>query len=266
MHFKLRRHQGSGGLVAVQWTHLLLMLYWAGSAACVALKGASFAEQLQAWGDDIDANSLPMLLLPWPLAFLVSKRKWSRLLLLARWHRSFRLHRQRVRYGPLAAWPPAEASVWNQLGQDEGRADMEDVPPLTADALADLGQSVRQWAPIILEGAAPPDNARQTLEAAAAQLDGWRFTWQQAMGMLAMRGGGGRYRHDARKLLSAIQLCSRAKAGPSGLADIVAKSLALALPEFLRAPLVDSVGKPSPELASRLPSASLVSSMNPRLT
>lgn len=84
VHFKLSRHQGSGGLAAVQWTHPLLMPYWAGSAACVALEGASVAEQLQAWGDDIDANSLPLLLLPWPLAFLVSKRKWSRLLLLAR--------------------------------------------------------------------------------------------------------------------------------------------------------------------------------------
>ena len=59
-------------------------------------------------------------------------------------------------------------------------------------------------------------------------------------------------------MLSAVQLASRIKSGPGGLVDVVAQSLALALPEFLRFQFVARVSKPHAGTVSSLGSASLI--------
>ena len=75
------------------WTHPLFQPHWGcdDAAASQNAGGSDTQAQLRFWGIDSDPKDIPMLLLPWPLAFLTSHHKWSRLLLLTRWHPMLRL-------------------------------------------------------------------------------------------------------------------------------------------------------------------------------
>ena len=105
VHHKISRHHCSGGISKVQWNHPLFVPSWGGVDAfrlqCPAGDIVSVQEQLDLWGLGDVAASIPMLLAPWPLAFLVARRRWKRLLLLLRWNRALRLHRARRCVGPL---------------------------------------------------------------------------------------------------------------------------------------------------------------------
>eukprot|EP00972_Heterocapsa_arctica_P052622 7743667-Heterocapsa_arctica.AAC.1 len=72
---------------------------------------------LRAWGVDSAAADLPVLLLPFPIAYVVSVRGWDNLLLKAAWHQSFNMFKPGCRHfpsspGPVPGWPPDCAPVW----------------------------------------------------------------------------------------------------------------------------------------------------------
>ena len=70
---KLSRFEGSGGLSKILWTMPLFVAHWADAAGQVALHGGiSASEQLRRWGfHDADANCVPVITVPWPIAFLI---------------------------------------------------------------------------------------------------------------------------------------------------------------------------------------------------
>ena len=80
----------------------------------------SASEQLAVWGlNDESPETLPIVLLPYPLAFLVGRGRWQTILLQVRWHRAFRLYASRVCRGPIQDWPPHDAAVW-QMADENG--------------------------------------------------------------------------------------------------------------------------------------------------
>ena len=247
---KLSRFQGSGGLSAISWTMPLFVAHWADAAGQVALHGGiSASEQLRRWGfHDADANCVPVITVPYPIAFLIMEGRWSRILLLVRWHQDLHLHRCRrhslSQTGPLAGWPPPGSAAWSRCGASEPPVDLQDIPALDVNALLEISGSVRQWAPSILAGSAG-EACREELERVLTRLDKWTFSWQQAMGMLNLPRGASAFRHDSRKLLSAVRMSAHLKGGPRSLVDVLAKSLALALPEFLRADFIAHTLKPT---------------------
>jgi hypothetical protein len=74
---------------------------------------------LRAWGVGAAAEDIPVLLLPFPVAYLLSVRAWGSFLLLARWHRGLHMHRfsraSRLP-GPVLGWPPRDSAIWARIG------------------------------------------------------------------------------------------------------------------------------------------------------
>lgn len=128
MELKKTRTAGHGGVGRISFTHPLFVAQWGGSAGDTALqRGAPNARlQLERLGldgpEDPRADDMPVLAVPFPIAFLILHGSWSRLLLRTQWHRSFRNHRDRVCEGPLQNWPPQGAAAWRHAGENENKA------------------------------------------------------------------------------------------------------------------------------------------------
>ena len=78
------------------------------------------------------------------------------------------------------------------------------------------------------------------------------------MGMLYLPGGGDRFRHSSRKLLSAIYLGNELKGGSAKLTKVIAQALSLALPPFMREAFLENTLRPSQWLRDSLPSPALI--------
>ena len=271
---KTSRGIGSGGLSSIKLNNPLFMPHWGaggpqGTADEVLLEPSfSFEEQVKVSAlfaelqDETVPDDIPMLLLPFPLVFLVMKRQWHSILLLVRWHSCLHEHRHRHPLGPLPSWPPTDAPVWRARGQNE-TPHVDDAllsaEPLNADVLQKFAGIIRGWAPALLNdppGSTPPATVREDLLHLTRTLDSWGGSWKSAMGMLNISGGGSKFRHTARKLLDCIRLSTCLTGGPSNLANVVAQSLSLVLPEFLRAPFLSNIKSQKHGI---IPSASLVS-------
>ena len=257
MHHKQIRSLGSGGLGRISCTHPLFRGHWGvgdgSSADDLQLRSLTghLATARQVLTNlrlaSLEAHELPVVLLPWPLAFLVTKGSWPRLLVLTRWHAGLHQHRQRRSAGSLEQWPPDDAETCTQVGQDAGPAGaIWHAEPLTPQSLQELSDLVRGWVPALLGGARPSPSTHDEPLTAVTRLDRWSFSWRQAMGMLSIEGGGTRFRHKSRKLLDSIHFSSMLTGGPAALVDALAQSLAIALPEDLLRSIT-----PSPAIVRR---------------
>ncbi len=92
---------------------------------------------------------IPVLLVPAPIAELIFAGHWSTLLILVRWHAALNLNSVRPGFGsnlgPISAWPPAEAEVWNSVGRNVNYGDGP-IDSMTHETLSDVSQSIRRWA------------------------------------------------------------------------------------------------------------------------
>ena len=119
VHHKLSRAMGSGGLSAIDRNHPLFIAHWGhGGASHVQLGEESVDRVLSTWNCDRRPEDIPVLLLPWPIVYLVFNGSWSSILLLLRWHSQLHLHRHRIPRGPVESWPPHDAVVWQKRGQN----------------------------------------------------------------------------------------------------------------------------------------------------
>jgi hypothetical protein len=102
---------------------------------------------LAAWGHgDVDIDKVPLHAIVKPVADLVLKRRWSELLLLARWH----LH------PPLFSdFPPGQWLQNAHPHQDSGVIPCE----ITSHRVAELCENLRRWKPAILAAANDADDA-----------------------------------------------------------------------------------------------------------
>ena len=59
-------------------------------------------------------ENLPVLVVPWPVLFLIQRRRWVDIMLLVRWHAAFNLHAKGAKACPglLQNYPPPDAAVW----------------------------------------------------------------------------------------------------------------------------------------------------------
>jgi hypothetical protein len=93
----------------------------------------------------------------------------------------------------------------------------------------------------------------------ASRLDHWQLSWRQYMHAAPIPGRGSRFRHDSKRLLQAVRLAARIRGGSGGLVDVIAKSLAAALPPFLQPAFIDDVsGALHDSVKSSLPSSSAI--------
>ena len=158
IYHKAVRGLGSGGVGQIQKSHPLFIAHWGPSEADGSAKSAmletragllSARQVLSGLGDDTNAEELRVLVLPWPLAFLVVRGAWPRLLVLLRWHSALHQHRHRKPLGPIEDWPPHDADIWNQRKQDKATSHMQDdlllaqKQPLTAEALEGFAQVIQ---------------------------------------------------------------------------------------------------------------------------
>ena len=141
---KLTRQRGAGGIARASTSQPLFVPSWPEDAAEVRLRrspglgplphdfdeatdSVRAADVLRAWDIRTLAERVPVLTVPFPLAYLVAARCWHKLVLLTRWHKSLNLYERRRRahqyIGPLAGWPPDrtpdEAEVWSRCGQHD---------------------------------------------------------------------------------------------------------------------------------------------------
>lgn len=261
MH-KLSRRRGSGGLSRISVSFPLFRAHWADCAGDVRLKqnGVTVraAEQLQRWGVRCSPDDVPVLLLPRPIAYLVMKASWSRLLCLAHWHETLNLNvgdREARRQGPVAGWPPDDSRVWGRLGESaqlqDGDGD-EAAPSLTRETLKQLADQIRAWAPAVGE------EIRRQMERSVNVLDQWGLAWEQSFGTLRLPGSVTRFRHSARKMLECIRLANRVRGGSSKLLEVIARALATALPGFLQKDFLDNVDTATDAVEDTTPSSSLI--------
>ena len=234
---------------------------------------------LRAWGIEQPAADVPILMVPFPVAYLVMKSNWSSLVLLTRWHRAFNLglpwvamsgdfgpRRAEEAPGPMCGWPPADSDAWRCMGEqcandlelEEETARIE-VHDFSAEQCSNMSAKLRQHAPTIL--AAVPreacDQERVELATMVRQLDKWRDALLNNSGELPnVNLTQSRFRHTSEHLVETIRLVSKLQGGPSSLRDVVKKSLALAAPGFIARPLIQALE--AEQKTKRLPSPSLI--------
>lgn len=174
IHFKVSRHSGSDGLARISWTHPLFVPHFGEAAGQPTLmrggQKVSVSDVHMAWKCEGSPENAPMLLVPAPIGYLISKHRWLRLLLSISWHTSFNLSHGRGRSpGPLPSWPPFDAPAWEAVGKREEF--MGDMEPMTPGAFANLASMIRKWSPMILAQAGSSEDTQQTLESTVLQLD-----------------------------------------------------------------------------------------------
>jgi hypothetical protein len=94
----------------------------------------------------------------------------------------------------------------------------------------------------------------------AARFDRWSLSWKQCLNLISAprgEGWGSRFRHDSRKMLHVIRLASKLRGGASSLAEIVAKSLAAVLPNFLQQSFLDDALDLRIDVKAALPSPAI---------
>ena len=171
--------------------------------------------------------------MPLPTAYLVTQRRWKRLLLLTRWHRSLKSARTALHTieGPLANWPPPDAALWKNTGKDKVISrSSQHTSSLTPKFVDELADALREWAPEILAGSSTGDRRGLRLETIVDKLDQYQLSHQIQAGIIKMEGAHSTYRHSAKKMLECLRLASFIKGGSRNLALVVEHSLRAALP------------------------------------
>lgn len=207
----------------------------------------SAASVLQEWGMNANADDIPVLLLPFPIALLACHQQWRKLLVLARWHPQINLeHDCRTKatklHGPIAAWPPSESPVWEHVGRNLEEHWRLAETPLTASSLATIASELRRWAPAILSAQEPENVAgeRQALEECVGRLQSWSTSLLEVSGVLHKSRQASKFRHDSKQLIECLRFSRYLSGGADHLVAALERALALSLPpalvgEFLRA-------------------------------
>ena len=121
LHFKTVTDHRTGGMARINMSTLFYG-YWANTAPDVVVDSCgddeplpdleddtgtsshcTAAELLARWGCNVNANDVPVLLVPEPILFLVEKKMWSHLFVLVRWHCRFYRGQHRGAHGNWAA-------------------------------------------------------------------------------------------------------------------------------------------------------------------
>ena len=212
LHFKMCRRQGTSGLERIAHSALFVG-HWGGSAKGILVRReddealpdietdelpsseVSADAQLGLWGIEADAEQLPVISVPTPVAFLVEHHAWRWLLLLVRWHAVYNVRWMRQPPGPLLGWPPSDSKCVERVSQNEvvdWDRDNPDHLALTADSLLIISDRMRVLGDLLVNrGAVVPPDAVAQLETIVSTFDRWAFTWKQSMGMMRLPGGGG---------------------------------------------------------------------------
>ena len=203
-----------------------------------------------------------MMLLPRPVATLVSVGDWSRLLFLARWHCDLHEAFRKKRYseGPVPGFPEQLSSIWANIGNHEGdqfvsvaddvRALVDEQKMFSSQRCDEIGALLRHAAPHVLNGCsteAAKGEVRNKFEDAALTLQCWSEAVGGARGM-----SRGRYRFNAELVLECIRLASYIKGGSGKVEAVVAKCIKISSSCGLTLPIAsdDTVANKLPSRAT----------------
>jgi hypothetical protein len=93
----------------------------------------------------------------------------------------------------------------------------------------------------------------------SARFDRWHLDWKLCLGAAPYQSGGGRFRHDSKRLLEVLRLAIRLRGGSSTLVRWIAQALSATLPPFLQRAFIDDVtGDLATPLKKMMPSPSSI--------
>jgi hypothetical protein len=101
----------------------------------------------------------------------------------------------------------------------------------------------------------------QEMATTASRFDLWSVSWKHCLNLIRLPdeiGTGPNFRHSSKKLLQVIRLVLKLRGGSSTLADVIAKSLALALPSFMQPAFLNDISDLVADVKAAMPSAALV--------
>ena len=143
---------------------------------------------------------------------LIMRRAWSEILILVRWQRHLHVSKQ---LGSLIPdWPPADAVVWTQEGQNA--VVEESVSGISGKSCREISKWIQAWAPGALAASVPGQegNVEMNLKTAVTRLNFWADDCDVMAG--AKRSDQlGKLRHSALELFAAIRFAFRQKGGSS---------------------------------------------------
>ena len=94
-----------------------------------------------------DIDSVPVILLPAPIAEVVQRRACHKIFLRICWHVQYRLNRGRGPFaGPFPDWPPAKAPIWAHSGQIEPSYPLAEQDKFNSENLGDTCNAIRELA------------------------------------------------------------------------------------------------------------------------
>ena len=214
-----------------------------------------------------DARAMPCLLIPEPLMQLILNSSWRRLIILARWHPAMNPGLDKRRCDPqgcLQNWPPRDAAVFQHVGEHEIFDEFTQTgSSFEAGAINRFGETLDRWSCDIIDASKTAEERDERLGTLRQMQDTFNY-WMES---LTYENSSGKFRHSSRKLLQAIKTASMLTGGAKRLQEVVARSLALALPPAFQASFLHytaSAGDElldhdvSAELGAKIPSASLV--------
>ena len=200
---------------------------------CVTLKSL-----LRAWNIQQLPADIPVLAVPFPLAFLVCLRQLSRLMVLARWHDCLCLYKQ-VRAphqyaGPVTGWPPEQAAVWQQLGR-HSHPQKSYSDPITSGALSEIATVMRRASRSLLDAGLGAECAR-----GAIRVSQWSDDLDTVGVGSTAADPSGRFQHGSLKLIEAIRIACDLKGGANKVLSLTKRCINLAAPPSIAKTLLDS--------------------------
>ena len=238
---------------------------------------------LGSWGVTSNADDIPILLLPYPVAVLLANNRWRNCLILSRWHHTLHLDLKRPRRkgqapqvlpGPLPDWPPPNSSVWVDVGSNQ----IQDSQPLgrlsernahgagaggisfAPEACDELVSELRRWSEPILTAQTNEElvtGERIALEHAINMIASWAHAMREMAGEVRLPNVRSRFRHTSLRLLDCIQLSSYIRGGANNLVEIIRRSIAAAMPPILAQYFLSSLERRSAS-ARLMPSPSSI--------
>lgn len=251
--FKLTRQAGAGGVARISLSHPLYRGSWpVGNGNVDLLNIGSLdllgldpdtdvdtklaADVLAEWGIATPPEQLPILAVPCPLAILVATGRWRQLIVLTRWHKGLDMWARRRgaarRAGPIPGWPPADASVWEHIGEHEPPQQVGDTSSdMTLEKLDHLAIVFRR----LMVASAADAQLLEDAGDALGLLDSWRGGLQSVFCPEASGSWSpvSRFKYDAATMLECIRLCNLFRSGPQSAAVAAAIMLILLLQLWL---------------------------------
>ena len=220
---------------------------------------------LRSWGLAMAPDMIPALLVPEPVAFLISRGQWSSVMLRTSWHRRLvspagdQWHPPKPLFHDIP-WPPEASAAWENAGAVMQAIPADDIPDLDSQELQLVADKIRRWAPRLRmsEG----NEICEELKTTVWKLDAWADQLAVAAGEAHAVGKAGRWNHSTLHLLSSIQVSAFLKGGASKLKDVVQRAVGLVAPASVAGTLCRSFAGDADRQRKKcaaLPSASSIS-------